>query len=141
VFSLSEDDPELQRILDKKLRGFLRVKAERESVHRQSIRDLDGDNFKDFVTNNDLAVVEFWAPWCAPCYVISPILEELALEYKEVVFGKLDVDSHPRIAEAYGIMGVPSILFFKNGRAKGLLVGLTSREEIEARLEWLKLHS
>ncbi len=81
-------------------------------------------------------VVDFWAPWCAPCRIVSPVIDELAKEYKgKVKVGKLNVDDNPNTAAKYGIMSIPSIVMFKNGTPVKTLVGARGREEYQKGIE------
>jgi thioredoxin len=77
-------------------------------------------------------VVDFWAPWCAPCRAIAPAVEQLADEYAgRVVFAKLNTDDNPRIMSRHGVMGLPTLVLFKGGREAGRLVGLQSKAAIK----------
>ncbi len=90
-------------------------------------------NFDDQVLKSSiLTVVDFWAEWCAPCRALSPIVEELAEENEGAVrVGKLNVDENPKTATKYGIRGIPTLLFFKDGETKEQMVGVRSKEEIQ----------
>ena len=73
-------------------------------------------NFQELVSGNKLLVVDFWAEWCGPCRMISPVIDELAREYEgKVLIGKLNVDENSEIVGQFGIRSIPTILFFKNG--------------------------
>lgn len=80
--------------------------------------ELTDDNFENEVLKSDKPVlVDFWASWCSPCKMVEPVVEEIALDFAErIKVGKLNVDDHNRTASQYGIMSIPSILFFKGGR-------------------------
>jgi thioredoxin 1 len=81
-------------------------------------------------------LVDFWAEWCGPCKMISPILEEIAEERAEdLVILKLDVDANPRWAMEYGVMGVPTLLLFKNGEVVDRITGYLPKPKFLARLE------
>ena len=93
---------------------------------------LDSKIFKDAIENLDVAVVDFWAEWCAPCKAISPLLEavESKMSGKFKLF-KLNVDTSPLVASEYGIESIPTLLVFRNGKPVNSLVGLVSKNEIE----------
>ena len=77
-------------------------------------------------------IVDFWAPWCAPCRVISPIVEELAVSFGEKVkFMKCNVDENPAIPTKYGIQAIPNLIFFKNGSVAHQIVGVESKLILE----------
>ena len=82
-----------------------------------------------------LMVVDFWAPWCGPCRVVSPVLEQLASEMAgQATFGKLNVDDNPRISQKFGIQGIPTIMVFKDGQPVDGIVGAAPKQMIEARI-------
>ena len=88
---------------------------------------LTADNFDALaLSENQIAVVDFWAPWCPPCRALAPAIEALADERPDIVVGKLDVDDHGSIAERYGIRNIPTVLVFRNGQLAERSVGLVS---------------
>lgn len=93
--------------------------------------------FDNEVINSDLpALVDCWAPWCMPCNIVGPIVEEVAKDYKgKVKVCKLNVDESPTIAAKYGIRGIPTLLIFKNGKVVDQIVGVVPKEEIGSKLD------
>ncbi|MBI2886505.1 MAG: thioredoxin [Chloroflexi bacterium] len=81
-------------------------------------------------------LVDFWAPWCAPCRRLAPIVEELAQEYEgRVTFTKLNTDESPNVAARYGIMSIPTIMVFKNGHPVKQVVGLRPKKDLKQQLD------
>jgi len=93
--------------------------------------ELSDANF-DTTISKGKYVVDFWAPWCGPCRMIGPILEQLASERHDVRFGKLNVDDNSRTSSRFGVQGIPLLVFFADGREKGRLIGAHPRPNIEA---------
>ena len=85
-----------------------------------------------------VAVVDFWASWCGPCRMMAPILDEAAEQNPEVCFGKVNVDEEPALANAFQVEAIPTLVFFKDGKAVGKQVGLMQREALQAALDRLK---
>ena len=94
-------------------------------------------NFKDEVLGSEtLVLVDFWAEWCAPCRIVSPIIEELASEYSgKLKVGKLDVDANGQSAQDYGVMSIPSIIFFKNGNPIKTMIGAQSKDNYKREID------
>ena len=91
-------------------------------------------NFEEIVVRSQVPVlVDFWAPWCEPCKIVSPIVEELAAEYDgKVNFATVNVDENPEKAGAYGVQSIPNLKLFKNGNVVEELIGVTPRDRIKS---------
>lgn len=101
---------------------------------------LNDSNFEEQILKAELpALVDLWAPWCAPCRMIAPAIEELAAEYDgKAIVGKLNVDENPVIARKFGVTSIPTLLFFKEGEVVDQMVGVPSgnaRKIIEDKLK------
>ena len=99
--------------------------------------NIDSTNFESEVKNSDVPVlVDFWAPWCGPCKMISPILEELAGDYEgKVKVAKINVDNNQELASQFGIRGIPTVMIFKDGEVANSFVGLRPKEDLATALE------
>lgn len=106
------------------------------SAHPVAVTDAD---FEAVVLKSRLPVlVDFWAGWCGPCRAIAPVVERLAAEFAgRAVVAKLDVDANPRTAQRYGVMSIPTLIFFRDGREVDRLVGVQPESVLRARLEAL----
>ena len=100
-----------------------------------AILTITQENFEAEVLQSDKPVlVDFWATWCGPCQMMSPIVDEIAAEREDIKVGKVNVDEQRALTEKFGIMNIPTLLVFKNGSAAGRIVGFKPKEEILAQL-------
>ena len=132
---ISEEVGELRRIKEKKLKELMKLKEKKEGMSTKPVQVTDA-NFNKTVSSHPLVLIDCWAPWCAPCVVIAPTVEELAKEYAgRVFFGKLNVDENPRTAGIFQIFSIPTLLIMENGKEVDRIVGLVPKNHIEARLK------
>ena len=97
-----------------------------------NVMHFDSKNFQTEVMGSDQPVlVDFWAPWCGPCKMIGPIIEEMAGEFgDDVKIGKVNVDNNQELAGRFGIRGIPTVMLFKDGSVVNSFVGLRSKEDL-----------
>lgn len=102
-----------------------------------SLLHLTDSSFKKEVLESEIPVlVDFWASWCGPCKMIAPLLEELAKEYShKIKIGKINIDEDSKTATQFGIMSIPTIIFFKKGKAVDQVVGALSKAELKKKIE------
>ena len=101
--------------------------------------ELTDKNFKTEILDAQiLSIVDFWAPWCMPCRMLAPVLEEIAKDYSgKVKVGKVNVDNESNLAAQYSIMSIPALLFFKDGKVVTQIIGAVPKEHIEEKLKSL----
>jgi thioredoxin 1 len=99
--------------------------------------ELNSANFeKEALESHKPVIVDFWASWCAPCRMMSPVFEQLSDEYKgKAKFGKLNVDSDPKISEKYGIRGIPCLIILHDGKEVDRIVGMNPKETIKKKID------
>jgi len=125
-------DEELERIKLRKVREMLSEGGSKSSEPSGKPLVLTDKDFKDVVSSNKLVLVDFWAPWCAPCLMVAPAIEELASKYSgRVVFGKLNVDENPKAAMDFMVAAIPTLILFKDGKEVERLVGAMPKHAIE----------
>ncbi len=102
-----------------------------------NVTEFTDSNFQNEVLDsNDPVLVDFWAPWCGPCRMIAPLVEELATEYKGTVkIGKINIDDSPSAATQYGVSSIPTLMIFKGGEVVDRFVGVQPKSRLQAALE------
>ena len=97
-----------------------------------AVLKIDGNNFEEKILNaQGTAVVDFWADWCGPCRMFSPIIEQFAAKHPEVTVGKINMDENPQLAEKYRVMGIPTLLVFRDGKVTATSVGVKPQKALE----------
>lgn len=125
---------EIEEIRKKKMKKMM----EERSYPDTPIVVKDAD-FGEIIRKYPFVIIDCWAEWCAPCHMIAPVIEELAKDYAgKIVFGRLDVDGNSNAARQYGIMSIPTLLLFKQGKLIDQIVGAMPREILEPRIKkWM----
>jgi thioredoxin 1 len=100
-----------------------------------AVMTITAENFEQEVLQSDKPVlIDFWAPWCGPCRMVSPVVEEIANEHPEIKVGKVNVDEQQDLARKYRIMSIPSLYVFKNGEVANKTIGAVPKANILAML-------
>ncbi|MDE6261291.1 MAG: thioredoxin [Oscillospiraceae bacterium] len=101
-----------------------------------SVQTITRENFDELVLQSGKPVlVDFWAPWCGPCRMVSPLVDEIAEERGDIVVGKVNVDEQPELAMRFGVMSIPTLLVFKAGELAQTAIGARPKEELLALLD------
>lgn len=96
---------------------------------------LNKESFEKLTSQTEKAVlIDFWAPWCGPCRMIAPVLEEIAAEREDLIIGKINVDDNMELAAGQGIDSIPALFFYKNGKLEKKLVGCMDKDTLLAKL-------
>ena len=100
------------------------------------VKKITKDNFEAEVLKADKPVlVDFWASWCGPCKMVSPIVDEIAAENDDIIVGKINVDEEQELAMQFSVMSIPTLLVFKNGEVAGQQIGAVPKEAILAMIK------
>jgi len=148
VTAADDRDDELKQIRKKKLEEMMEEIQNKQNLNKNLNKseskmeniskpiDVNDSNFGETLKKYPVVVVDCWAEWCGPCRMIAPVVEELAKEYAgKIVFGKLNVDYNQEVPARYGIMGIPTLLIFKNGQNVDKIVGAAPKKMIEAKIK------
>ena len=130
---------EIDEIRQKKLEDMkARMGQSREESADSPVVVTDSD-FEEFIGKHETVVVDCWAPWCGPCRMLSPTIDAMAEDYRgKVAFGKLNTDDNFETASKFGIMSIPTLLYFRNGKLVNKTVGALPRKMIEEQINSIK---
>ena len=92
--------------------------------------EITDNNFKEILAEGSPVVIDFWAPWCAPCRMVVPIIEEIASERPDIKVGKINVDEQPELTSKFGIMSIPTLVVMKNGKIVQQVSGVRPKNAI-----------
>ncbi len=133
------EDEELKIINEKRMKKLQQIMNEKELL--KNIKDplnLDGSNFFQTISKFPLLLVDFWAPWCGPCRMMSPLIDQIGKEYMgKLVVGKVNVDENPTISRQFVISSIPTLILFKKGQAVNKIIGSVSKNKID---EMVRMH-
>lgn len=122
-FDISNMNMNVENIKRKILQKWVKEMEKKEKMPNKPL-EINDENFDEIVSKYDIVVVDFWAPWCGPCRMVAPVIEELAKEMKgKVVFAKLNTDENPKMVTRYRIMSIPTLMLFKEGKLVDRVVG------------------
>jgi thioredoxin 1 len=133
------EDEELKTINEKRMKKLEQIMNQKELL--KNIKDplnLDDSSFFQTINKFTLLLVDFWAPWCGPCRMMSPLIDQIGKEYMgKLVVGKVNVDENPTISRQFGISSIPTLILFKNGQAVNNIIGSVSKNKID---EMVRIH-
>ncbi len=133
------EDEELRIINEKRMKKLQQIVNEKELLKNiKEPLNLGDSNFAQTINKYPLLLVDFWAPWCGPCRMMSPIIDQVGKEYiGKLVVGKVNVDENPNISGQFGISSIPTLILFKRGQAVKNIIGSVSKSSID---EMVKMH-
>ena len=125
------EDEELKMLNEKKIKKLQELINEKEQLKNIKEPIVLGDStFSQTINKFPLTLVDFWAPWCGPCRMMSPIIDEIGKDYLgKLVVGKINVDENPLVAGQFGISSIPTLLLFKRGQAVNKIIGSVSKNK------------
>jgi thioredoxin 1 len=133
------EDEELRLINEKRMKKLQQLINEKELL--RNIREplsLEDTTFFQTINKFPIMLVDFWAPWCGPCRMMSPIIDQIGKDYLgKLVIGKINVDENPLIARQFSISSIPTLMIFKRGKEVNKIIGSVSKNKID---EMVKMH-
>jgi thioredoxin 1 len=133
------EDEELRLINEKRMKKLQQLINEKELL--RNIREplsLEDTTFFQTINKFPIMLVDFWAPWCGPCRMMSPIIDQIGKDYLgKLVIGKINVDENPLIARQFSISSIPTLMLFKSGKEVNKIIGSVSKNKID---EMVKMH-
>ena len=133
------DDKELELIRDKKMHELKQqiIRAEEPKKKKSVLLTVQEEQFELMMREHPNLVVDFWAEWCGPCKMVSPIIEELAEEFSgRVTFAKCNTDENKRLSASMGITAIPTIIMFSKGVVRNRAVGAFPKDVIRSKVKW-----
>jgi thioredoxin 1 len=133
------EDEELKIINEKRMKKLQQIMNEKELL--KNIKDplnLDDSNFSQTINKFPLLLVDFWAPWCGPCRMMSPLIDQIGKDYVgKLVVGKVNVDENPSVSRQFGISSIPTLILFERGQTVNKIIGSVSKNKID---EMVRMH-
>ena len=133
------EDEELRLINEKRMKNLQQLINEKELLRNIRLPlNLEDTTFFQTINKFPIMLVDFWAPWCGPCRMMSPIIDQIGKDYLgKLVIGKINVDENPLIARQFSISSIPTLMLFKRGKEVNKIIGSVSRNKID---EMVKMH-
>jgi thioredoxin 1 len=133
------EDEELKIINEKRMKKLQQIMNEKELLKDyKDPLNLDDSNFSQTINKFPLLLVDFWAPWCGPCRMMSPLIDQIGKDYVgKLVVGKVNVDENPTVSRQFGISSIPTLILFKRGQALNKIIGSVSKNKID---EMVRMH-
>jgi thioredoxin 1 len=112
------------------MRCILRLQKENKEDFNMSAINVGKENYNEIVNSGKKVLLDFWAPWCGPCRMVLPIVEEIASERSDILVGKVNVDEQPELASKFNVMSIPTLVVMENGKILNQSVGAKNKNAI-----------